>query len=135
MRMHLETDITAPRRRRNRKPNPPRITPDGRTRGARRHRAITVELSRMIGGVPNASQWLLIETAATLTLLIESLSRAQQRGEAIDQARLLKLSGQLNRTLASLRREAPKASPPQWTPSRGRLAAELASGANGASSG
>lgn len=131
-RMQLEAAITAPRRR-NRKPKPPRITPDGRTRDVRRHRAITGELSRMIGGVPDAGQRLLIETAATLTLSIEALSRAQQRGEAIDQAYLLKLSSQLNRTLASLRREAPKASPPQWTPSRGRLARSLAQG--GASSG
>lgn len=101
-RMQPEATATAPRRR-NRKPNPPRIAPDGRTRGARRHREITTELNQMVGGKPDAGQRLLIETASALTISIEALSRAQQRGEAIDANRLLKLSAQLNRTLAALR--------------------------------
>lgn len=57
----------------------------------------------MVGGKPDAGQRLLIETASALTISIEALSRAQQRGEAIDANRLLKLSAQLNRTLAALR--------------------------------
>lgn len=113
--MQLENAETIPKHRR-RKSSVVRIAPDGRTRGAKRQREIVADLTAMLGRVPDAGEVLLIQNAAVLTLALEGLGRAQLRGEAVNGERLLKLSGQLNRTVAGLRRSTARR-PPQTGPS------------------
>ncbi|MBR1156668.1 hypothetical protein [Bradyrhizobium sp. JYMT SZCCT0428] len=78
------------------------------TRAARRQRDLVVGLIRDLGRQPNSAEMALIDQAAALILQRENLSAATLRGEPCDSQTLLRLTGAVTRSLASLRSKGGK---------------------------
>ena len=86
---------------------------DGRTIPAKRYRAIIDALAGDIDGAPTASQWLMVQRAAALSVQCEQYEVKIASGESCDEDRYIKLTGALKRVLDSLgtgrRRDGSKA--------------------------
>ncbi|WP_439375331.1 hypothetical protein [Bradyrhizobium sp. DASA03120] len=76
------------------------------TRQARRLRYIAEGLRADLGHMPNTGEAALIDQVAALIVQRESLSAAQMRGESIDAAQIVKISGVVARCLSALRVKA-----------------------------
>ncbi|MCK1330270.1 hypothetical protein IVB57_18245 [Bradyrhizobium sp. CW9] len=79
---------------------------DGRTRYAKRLRALVMGLLEGLGGPPTVADQLLATQIATLTVRREAIERAMAAGETVDGVELTKLSAVIVRCLAALRGKA-----------------------------
>lgn len=87
-----------------------RPTPDGRTREARLLRETRAKLIAHVGGTPSATQVMLIDRVAWLTLRLAQFDTLRAGGEAIDDVLYLAWSNSLSRIMARLGATAPNPS-------------------------
>lgn len=101
-------ESAAPKRRK-RKPAGPHL--DGRTRGAKRIKAVTDALLAELGGVVNdATMMVRIRRAAELVVAAEIARGNALTGKKVDLAKLIRLEGVASRAVKEL--QAHKAKPP-----------------------
>jgi hypothetical protein len=87
---------------------------DGRTRAAKRRRALIADLMSDLGRLPSATEWELVRQAADLILSRETMTAAAVRGEPVSHDAIVKISNSATRTIACLRNKGGKrdAAPP-----------------------
>jgi len=81
---------------------------DGRTRAAKRRRALIASLMSDLGRLPSATEWELVRQAADLILGRETMTAAAVRGEPVSHDAIVKISNSATRTLACLRNKGGK---------------------------
>ncbi len=80
--------------------------PDGRTAGARRHKAIVAAFEAQIGGELSAADHALIQQAALLMLRTEQLTADAVAGKPVDDGEIVRLAGASRRALAAISAKA-----------------------------
>jgi hypothetical protein len=80
--------------------------PDGRTTGARRHKAIVAAFEGQIGGELTAADRALIQQAALLSLRVEQLTDDAIAGRSVDDSEIIRLAGASRRALAAISAKA-----------------------------
>ncbi len=105
---------------------------DGRSASARRFRDLVAALKAEYAADHEltAAELGAIRHVAAMMLHAEQLQAAVVKGESVDSDKLIRLSGEARRLLATLRKRvaAPDKAPP-WSPLRSRLAQEAAAAA------
>jgi hypothetical protein len=94
---------------------------DGRTRHAKRLRSLIGGLARDLGHQPTTAERASIEQAAGLIVMREAMEQAVMRGEPVNSAEILKVSGAVARSLASLRSKGGKRNAPAPLSMRDRI--------------
>ncbi|MGY4193381.1 hypothetical protein [Bradyrhizobium sp. USDA 4520] len=97
---------------------------DGRTKHAKRLRALIDGLLKDLGHAPSVTERALAEQAASLIVCREALERAMAAGEPVNANEVTKLAGVIARCLTGLRSKGGKRSAGSATTIRERLAAQ-----------